>query len=226
MPEESTDVLMRIVGRTGVFPGESRTRFAVHAIVDTLRKDFEPGQFCELREFSFSAGVAQSIESSKDDPRKQAAALKALMDKQKAAAKEGPKSGFEKWTAIRDSQNKKLEKRNRAEFVDMQPVEFTRIMDSASTLLFKALVECDTLETISIVKRKAGGNNNTGGCYLRLDFSKVLVTDLSWKDDEQGHVMVETGSFIYRHLTIRYRPQKDTGVLGPVIHSEWTMKAA
>ena len=101
-------------------------------------------------------------------------------------------------------------------------MEFTRIFDTASTLLFKALVGCETLDSISIIKRKAAGTINSGLAYLRLDFTKVLMTDLEWKDAE--HIIEETGTFIYREITVRYRPQKPDGTLGAIIPMNWKMK--
>ena len=43
---------------------------------------------------------------------------------------------------------------------DMQPIEFTRLMDSASIRLMNYLTTCTTLPSISIVKRKAAGTRN------------------------------------------------------------------
>ena len=207
---------MRVVGPNGPLAAESLTVFTTSIGSDGLRDGFVPGEFCELREFSFSAGLQGSLSKSKQKQDK----------KDAKAAKENERpvetlSLTEKRERLHASQAQRSTKRNAAEFVDMQPVDFTRVMDSASTLLFKAMVECETLPELSIVKRKAVGSKNSGECYLRLDFQKVLVTKLEWKDSE--HIMVETGSFIYRKVTIRYRPQKYDGGLGTVIQSSWTM---
>lgn len=216
MAEQTIDVLMRVVGASGPLAAESFTVFATSIGTDTLRDGFVAGQFCELREFSFSAGLEGSLSKSKQEQIKKEA---------KAAKKNeepvGVLSLAEKRDRLHASQQQRSAKRHAVEFVDMQPVDFTRVMDSASTLLFKAMVECETLPELSIVKRKAAGSKSAGECYLRLDFQKVLVTKLEWKDSE--HIMLETGSFIYRKVTIRYRPQKYDGGLGTVIQSSWTM---
>ena len=39
-------------------------------------------------------------------------------------------------------------------------------------------------------------------------------------------MILETCTFIYRKLTIRYRPQRPDGTLDAAIQSEWEMKAA
>ena len=215
MADQAIDVLMRIVGASGPLAAESLTIFTGSIGTDTLRDGFVPGQFCELREFGFAAGIEGSLSKFQQDKAKQAAKAK-LADKAEEVL-----TLAEKRERLQASQNKRSEKRGTKEFVDMQPVDFTRIMDSASTLLFKAMVECETLPEVSIVKRKAVGSTNSGACYLRLDFQKVLITKLDWKDSE--HIMIETGNFIYRKVTIRYRPQKHDGSLGNVVQSTWTM---
>jgi len=217
MAESAVDVLMRVVGPKGPLKAESYTQFKTEPNVDLLRHDFKPGQFCELREFSFAAGVGGSLSKHSQKKRKGEKAALPVED-------DGESSELQKVFKIRGDQDKRRDKRAAGEDVDMQPVEFTRLMDSMSTLLFQALVGCETLESISVVKRKATGSANSGDCYLRLDFNKVLVTNLDWKDSE--HVILETCTFIYRKLTIRYRPQRPDGTLDAAIQSEWEMKAA
>ncbi len=218
MAEAGIDVLMKVVGPKGPFEAESLTQFATKPVMDRLREGFTPGQFCELQEFSFAAGVGASL--SKHAEKKKEAKKALALTKQP----EPVLTQREKEDKIRAAQEKRTEKRNRGEDIDMQPIEFTRIMDCMSPLLFQSLVNCDTLETLSVVKRKATGSRNSGDCYLRLDFSKVLITNLEWKDSE--HVMIETGTFIYRKVTIRYRPQRPDGTLDVAIQAEWEMKMA
>ena len=217
MAESAVDVLMRVVGPKGPLEAESYTQFKTRPVMDLLRQGFTPGQFCELREFSFAAGVGGSLSKHSQKKRKGEKAALPVED-------DGESSELQKVFKIRGDQDKRRDKRAAGEDVDMQPVEFTRLMDSMSTQLFKALVDCETLESISVVKRKATGSANSGDCYLRLDFSKVLVTNLDWKDSE--HVIVETCTFIYRKVTIRYRPQRPDGTLDVAIQSEWEMRAA
>ena len=212
MADKGTDVLMKVVGASGPYEAESSTEFKTKPVMDLLRSGFTPGQFCELQEFEFSAGVASSLSRGPSPEQKAATAEKRDLTPAEVAS------------IKRAELARKAASRGKAEFVDMQPVEFTRIMDSMSTLLFKALVGCETLETVSVVKRKATGSANSGDCYLRLDFTKVLLTHLDWKD--AGSHVVESGTFIYRKLTMRYRPQRPDGTLDVAVQTEWEMKAA
>lgn len=209
------DVLMAVFSRGRAMQAESQTELAVGKVVDRLRQGFEPGQFSELQEFSYSAGVGGSLSSKAKKAQKRATESA----EPKAPV---PLSPQQRAAALAESQFDRAAKRRKAEFVDMQPVEYTRVFDTASTLLFQALTSCETLDSIAVVKRKAAGTANSGECYLRLDFTKVLITNLDWKDSE--HLVMETGTFIYRELRIRYRPQNQDGSLGSVIESKWVMK--
>jgi type VI secretion system Hcp family effector len=113
-------------------------------------------------------------------------------------------------------------KRADTHIIDMQPIRFTRIFDMASPILFQALVDCETLSSVAIIKRKAANTQNSGEAYLRLDFTKVLLTELEWEDKE--HYVEETGSFIYRELKVQYRQQRADGSLGPPVAIDWKIQ--
>ena len=226
MSERGIDVLMKVVGPSGAFAAESSTAFVTKPVTDLLRNGFTPGQFCELQAFSFSAGAKSALKD--DDEKKRDEEAKR---REREAKGEDQGSGMtyrEKMETIFGGMKERRRNRKATDPVDMQPVEFTRIMDCMSPQLFQALVNCDTLESLSVVKRRAtggvAGGSNSGDCYLRLDFSKVLITELDWKDAE--HAMIETGTFIYRKVTLRYRPQKPDGSLDVAIQMEWEMQAA
>lgn len=223
MAGDATDVLMKVVGPTGPYEAESSTEFKTKPVMDLLRSGFTPGQFCELQSFGFSAGVTSSMSRKETGEQKGASALDQDAMKRAAQTKR-PVEEVRQEMLARLGRSTPAPKSAKAEFVDMQPVEFTRIMDSMSTLLFKALVGCETLEAVSVVKRKATGSANSGDCFLRLDFTKVLLTHLDWKDS--GTHMTESGTFIYRKLTMRYRPQRADGSLDVAVQTEWEMKAA
>ena len=126
MAEAGIDVLMRVVNKGRALQAESRTVFAVNRIIDGLRADFDEGQFCELREFNFSAGaISATVPPAKKDESAFQAQIRqrAFEMRKKRAVREGNRANLET--------------------VDIQPVEYTRILDTASTLLFKALVGCE-----------------------------------------------------------------------------------
>ena len=222
------DVLMRVsvTGGSLAMEAESLADFAPLDEADPMVSDFKTGHFCELREFDFSAGAENSMNKTA------AATAKTAQPAPAAAAGAQRKTGahvaqvmakLEERAAIERGFRDRIERRERGDFVDMREVSYTRIMDSASPLLFKALTDCTTLKTITVVKRKAAGATVSGLGYLRLDFEDVLLTQLDWKDSE--HIMVESGTFIYRKLTIKYLSQKADGSLIPGSSATWKMKA-
>jgi type VI protein secretion system component Hcp len=202
------DVLMKVVitAKSLAMEAENQTELEPVDQGDSMLDDFKSGYFCELREFDFSAGVESLIKKDKQ-----------------TGPTPPPEPDDDIQTSVARSQWKRSLSRRKGEFVDMQPVGYTRIMDSSSPLLFKALADCTTVASITIVKRKGAGATTAGRGYLRLDFEEVLMTKLDWKDSE--HVMLENGTFIYRKLTIKYLSQKPDGTLVPGSSANWLMKA-
>jgi type VI protein secretion system component Hcp len=104
--------------------------------------------------------------------------------------------------------------------VDGGEVRVTRQIDAASPSLMKYCYNSSTLDSATIVKRRAGGGGVSGFGYLRLEFTGVLITGVSWSD---SHVVKETISFIYRKVQIFYRPQSASGQLGVSINASWAL---
>ena len=159
---------------------------------DALAAGFTAGCFFELQSFGYSVGSAMALsKKAETSPASDAGAPATSAGKVKS------------------------------DFVDIQPVSFTRTFDIASIAMFKALVASQTLDCVTVVKRKAAGAKSAGKIFLRIDFNKVLLTDLKWA--EEGETVLETGSFIYREMAIQYRPQREDGSLGAVIPASWKM---
>ena len=104
--------------------------------------------------------------------------------------------------------------------IDGEPVRISRQIDAASPTLMQYCFTSTTLDSASIVKRRAGGGDVSGYGYLRLDFTGVLITGISWSD---SHVVKESITFIYREVQISYRPQDASGKLGANIGASWSL---
>ncbi len=215
MADAATDILMKVVGPSGPVRTDSMAAFQNQEKSGNLMTGFQTLFMCELREFSFEVGARSSLGAA--DKKKEARAHEVAVAAQPggiAAAPVAPiKPSVQEDTLVKAGNDTP----------DMQPIEFTRFMDSASVRLMNLMVKCTTLPSISIVKRKAAGTRNGGEAYLRLDFLEVLLTGLSWK--ESNDVIEETGTFIYRKLKVRYRPQAADGALQPEIETSWDMKS-
>jgi type VI protein secretion system component Hcp len=104
--------------------------------------------------------------------------------------------------------------------ISVQPITFTRGIDRTSTVFLHHCIKSESFDSASLVKRKASGGNISGEPYLRLDFSSVLITNVSWSNDEP---VQETVQFISRAITVRYRPQLPDGTLGAIIQKFYPM---
>ena len=216
MADATTDILMRVVGPAGPMRTDSPVKFDTTATSDNLMFGFQTLFMSELREFDFEVGAPSSLDTAAE--KKAAAEKQAALDAHPAAPGGAGHSPAKLATGPALASTLASPKNDTP---DMQPIEFTRLMDSASIRLMNYLTTCTTLPSISIVKRKAAGTRNGGEAYLRLDFSEVLLIALSWK--ESSDLVEETGSFNYRKLTIRYRPQAQAGALQPADETTWTM---
>ncbi len=214
MADVVPDILMIVTGPEGQIRTDSKLGFSSLQGSSALTSGFFEGYIFELKEFSFAVGAGSSLAAAAAEKtaREQAARPVATAPGEpQPAAPPAPKPA-PVTLATGKSDNP-----------DMQPIDFTRLMDSASLLLMGALTACTTLTSISIVKRKASGTLNAGEAYLRLDFTDVLLTALDWK--ESNDVVEESGTFIYRQLKVQYRPQAADGTLGALTSVSWAMKS-
>jgi type VI protein secretion system component Hcp len=104
--------------------------------------------------------------------------------------------------------------------IDGTPVRISRQIDAASPVLMQYCINAITLDSAAVVKRRAAGARASGLGYLRLDFTGVLITEVSWSD---SHVVKETLTLFYRQVEISYRPQLENGKLGAVVPAKWAL---
>ncbi len=107
--------------------------------------------------------------------------------------------------------------------IDAKEVSITRQIDTASTALMQYCFTATTLDSASVVKRRAAGTGSSGMGYLRIDFTGVLITGIDWSD---AHAVKETITLIYRQVAITYRPQLASGKLGANVNASWAMFGA
>jgi type VI secretion system secreted protein Hcp len=107
--------------------------------------------------------------------------------------------------------------------IDAKEVSITRQIDAASPMLMQYCFTSTTLDSASIVKRRASGTSTSGMGYLRIDFTGVLLTGIDWSD---AHAVKETITLIYREVAITYRPQLASGKLGAKVNASWAMFGA
>jgi type VI protein secretion system component Hcp len=203
---DGSDLIMKFVLNGSAIAAESTTRVvSSERTPNPLLKGFKPGYMFEVDEFSFKAGT--SDDSSANGNPKEGDKRRGKTNTLAASARPG---GYQAW------RSGKVHKYP----VDLQPITFSRAIDAASSMLIQNCIDCTSYDSATIIKRKATGGLATGEVFLRLDFVGVLVTKISWENDDE---VKEACEFICRSVTISYRPQLPDGTLGAIVSGFWSM---
>lgn len=204
---DSSDLIMKFVLDSEPIPADSTTELAsLEGAGNPLLAGFRKGCMFEVDRFTFRAGTQD--DDSAGNTAAQARPVKG--GKAQTAGGNQPPLGYKAWRAGKDVKYP----------VDLQPVSFTRSVDSASQILIQNCIDCVSYDHATLIKRKAAGGVAAGEVFLRLDFIGVLVTGVEWTDDS---LVSETGHFICRSVIISYRPQLPDGTLGAVVSGFWSM---
>lgn len=205
---DGSDIIMMFVYKGRPILGESQTAISPPgAKPNRIMTGFQPGSIIEIETFTFALGV--------QDLMSNAAAAQGMPPApgQPANMPGTPRQpGVGRRWAGGSSKTKYP--------ISVQPISFTRAIDRSSTTLLDFCINSVTLDSATLVKRKAAGGKVAGEPYLRLDFTGVLITNVSWTS---GDPVKETTKFISRAITVRYRPQLPDGSLGAPRHGFWSM---
>jgi len=225
-----SDLIMKLVKNDQPIPAEAATELQLKA--SDMTKGFKAGGMFEVISFAMKTGLdgddddAGADKMNKattramgimaldlaNDPRKKSEMSRALA--RMRGSQQNAASGFEKWRAGQDVPPLK------AYGVDMDPFEFTRYIDKASSILWKYCIDRVNYDSATLIKRKAAGGKSSGEVFLRIDFTKVLMIGIDWDQDEP---IKEKCKFISRAVTIHYLPQLPDGSLGAPQRAFWTM---
>lgn len=99
--------------------------------------------------------------------------------------------------------------------LEFDKFSFERIIDSASPIFFECCCTSKTFDSATLVKRLSQGD--VGGvyrpslAYLKIEFTKVLITGINWDD---GDLVKEQCEFICQGMTVTYRRQTADGTIG------------
>ena len=207
----ATDILIRIKkdGNYLGMAGDSQSKVDKS---DELTKDFTPGKFVEIDDFDFGVSLIDR-DSADDDREDDGDGGTGNSGRKGKKAKDGKFVKFTQGASLTAGPGQPIYP------VTFDEVSITRQMDSASPLLLQSCFNTRSLNQVTVVKRKVAGSGATLGRipYLRIDFDDVLITDLSWDVNDQ--VMKEKLKFVYRTVTVKYRPQNNDGSPGVVINA-------
>ena len=214
---DKKEILMRIrdAGK-GDLPAECQAALIGGAGADPLMKDFSPGCFFEIKNFSLSIGLQDKEASAAEQAHSKLEEHAQAEAKRSGKPYDPPKAAKQprKFADWRDGGDAKYP-------LEVQPIMFSRIMDRASTALLQNLCQSKSYESATIVRRMGVGGDGVPRAYLRLDFTPVLVIGIDWDDQD---LVNEKYKFICQKLTVQYSPQQSSGQLSPVVQGEWPNK--
>jgi len=177
---------------------------------DKLLKGFEHDHFMEVDNFNFTIGKTTSTSAEKNKP------LVVTGGQPTGGTQTGGRG--QTTPVVVKPRPPDPTGTNDPGHVDPEPVSFDRSIDKASSILMDHLLNRKPFDHCTIIKRKAAGGPAAGEVYLRLDFTKVLIKHIGWSDDLE---VKESISFIYRTVTMHYRPQLPDGTLGGAVQGFW-----
>ncbi len=224
-----SDLIMKFETKPGQ-PIEGESLTVLDLLKGDMTKGFKKGYMFEVESFTFRAGVSGEDEDSKNKQKDETAARKQSKEQNRinqtmhvASGAKGPPppllevgakptsvGAFSKWRAGQEAKYP----------VDISPVEFSRAIDKASTILLQNCIRRVTYDSATLIKRKSAGSRSSGEVYLRFDFTGVMMTRIDWDNDDP---IKEKCQFICRAVTVSYRPQLPDGTLGAVVPGFWTM---
>ena len=97
--------------------------------------------------------------------------------------------------------------------LEFESFSFSRVIDAASPIFFQACCTSQSFDSAVLVKRLSQGGeaDRPTLAYLRIDFTKVLITGVSWED---GEMVKEKCDFICQGMKLTYKQQGADGMIG------------
>ena len=220
MADDNNDVLMMFNDSNNA-PVAADCRVTVEA-GDPMAKGFAAGCFFEVQDFGFGVGLQdtdpQQAAAQKPAPGK-AAGAQAAANQGKGKGKGKDEDDTPKQKATFTAWRYPDPRTKQAPYpLDLQPFQFSRAMDRASTTLFSYCASSRVFRSAALIKRTIVGHGKGLMPFLRIDFSDVLVIGVDWDD---GDVVKETCKFMARKVEVTYKPQQPDGSLGDKIPGRW-----
>jgi type VI protein secretion system component Hcp len=227
MADEHSDVIMMLVKQGQPIAAEAGTD--LDALKTNMTKGFKKGYYFELDSFSMQTGTDGTDKETKlaqqyKEIGNVAGAIVSTMsrnDPNRARVHRAASRLQKPHDSDSDDYGKWMNGQDGIELypVDIQPFKISRAIDKASAEIWKTCKDRDVFDSATLIKRKAGGGPASGKVFLRMDFTVVLVTSISWDQDDPIKENIE---FVSRAVTIHYLPQLPDGSLGAPIQAFYT----
>lgn len=219
------DILMKI-RKEGGFLGVAGETGIVIDRGDELTKDFSDGKYIAISNFRF--GISLVDEDPPTDPNKQEPKTNVPKPHTVVATRQNETQGedSDRHEIQRDGkfkrfmQGKALSSGSKRLYpVAFDEVSIEREIDNTAPSLLQTCFNVKDVAELSIVKRRSAGQDLAGKAgvvpYFRVDFKDVLLTDISYQIGET--TLTETLKFVFREVSVKYRPQNNDGSPGDVV---------
>lgn len=228
---DSTDMLMAVTLQNGAkIVGPGRAKLDTR---DTeMLAGITAGFFVEIQDISFGIGVE---DSEPPNPMNELHAMQAALAQE--ANKKGEKQNDKEKNGLASLLGSPKKTKQFKNFVDsgrvtdddgnpvystvFDPITITRAIDQMSPPILNNCAYQKVLQSIVVVKRKVTGNTGFHEAFVRLQFDECLITAVDW---DHGETFTEKMKFVYRTLTVKYRPQSNDGSLEPARTMTYSMR--
>ncbi len=232
MPEDSRDVLMKIVLQGGgAIPAECSAEVAsddplAGGFSSASQSNHWKGNYFSVGEFQIELGLSGDSETGSEKISKAQKRQQEIQQTQnkmtnqritqleKVAGKLSPNgkplmssSDAGRYSRFMNQGRNALSRKSYS--ASMEPISFTKNMDASSVSLFRACMNSTTLESAVLIKRRGVGQYQLR-TYLRIEFTDLLITDFGWDEDD---VIKEKIKFICREVKVQYSKEQDNGAL-------------
>jgi type VI secretion system secreted protein Hcp len=102
--------------------------------------------------------------------------------------------------------------------VNLQDIQFTKVIDKASPNLFSSLTIGKHIDKGTLTVRKAGGDPKD---YFMITMTPCIVSSYNVSGHEGGGAPHESFSLNYDKIEVEYKTQDDKGNLGASIKKYW-----
>jgi type VI protein secretion system component Hcp len=193
----TSDVLMYFI-RKGSDPIEAESSSAIDSKSDAMTRDFKPGKFFEVTDFTLGIKLKDSEThgAQADDT--------------------GEEGSYARWRAMGSSDAKP----NPVYKADIDDFSISRMIDVSSPILLKYCLARDRFDKAVLVKRARAPSGTVLG-FLRLEFTQVLIKSISWAD---GEAVRETCKFRYASVDVKYIRRQMVDSSATTLNCKWESK--
>ena len=210
MDQSKTDLVMKFIQQGGQeVNGECALQVDAD---DPLMNDFRGADYDWYSNFFEITNFGMTMSLQDSDEGTSALSRHAPSNQPKAATTQGQ---FARWRSATWDEAKRIHNYP----LEVGSCFFERILDSASPIFFQSCCKSESYDGAVLVKRLSQSEIKPSIGYLRIEFTKVVITGISWED---GDLVKEKCDFTCQGIKVLYRKQLWKGdIAGGPISMVW-----